>query len=366
MKNKTRAFQTKVCARNLGIIVMMAVCLTFAMISCDNGGGGHTHDWGEWNITIAPTCSVTGTGSRVCVSCGETDSNTTIPIAPDAHDYGEWMETTTPTLITEGEQTRTCKDDSTHNETRTFGTLPITTNAEWTTALSQISGKGNAGEYTLTIEGDVGVDGKTANTFGTTASSSLNVTLKGTGKLFLTELGNLIRIGANQTLVIDSEDLTLQGLRNGQNGATMNNNTTVVYVGPNGTLELKNGTISGNTNSVATTSRGGGVFVGTGATFTMYGGVISNNITPATDGQGGGVYVTGGTFRIVTGTIYGSNEVDELKNIAGSWNGGGGGAALWGNAERGTFSGAGGAWVSKDSLTITNDTIKVLNGDIVQ
>jgi len=72
------------------------------------------------------------------------------------------------------------------------------------------------------------------------------------------------------------------------------------------------------------------------------------------------VYVhSGATFYIVTGTVYGSNESNtNLCNTAGY------GAALYndGTAQRGTFSGAGGAWVSAGSLTTTNDTIKVLNG----
>jgi hypothetical protein len=79
--------------------------------------------------------------------------------------------------------------------------------------------------------------------------------------------------------------------------------------------------------------------------------------------SGGWVYLDSGTFRLVTGTIYGSNEADtSLKNTATD------GAALFkgtnGTAQRGTFSGTGGAWVSSGDLATTNDTIRVVEGEL--
>jgi hypothetical protein len=250
-------------------------------------------------------------------------------------------------------------------------TFVITNTAEWDTALATIKNQ-SRGKYTLTIDGDIGVAGSTDYTFGN--SSNLSVTLKGSGKLYLTSQDSIIYIGANQTLIIDSANLTLQG--------SNNNNEPVVAVSDGGTLELQNGTISGNSaggvfvgdgtfvmkggkiSGNTTTDCGGGVCVnGTNATFTMSGGEIFGNTASGIYSYGGGVFVyDNGTFRIVTGTIYGSNaSPTSLRNTATN-----SGAALYkesGTAQRGTFSGANGAWVSKANLTDTNNTINVLNGD---
>jgi hypothetical protein len=318
----------------------------------------------------------------------------------------------------EYEETKTCNHDPAHTDgTRTVGPLPITSTANWTTALSQIAGKGNAGVYTLTIEGDVGVAGvgSTAYSFGTTPSTyNLNVTLKGDGKLYLTSQGYLFRINARQTLIIDSEDLTLQGLTSGQNDATQSNNTSAVDVREYGTLELKKGTVSGNTNSGGggggvsvnsgtftmrggeisgntalgyvgggvyvtsygafnmhdgkisgnTASNGGGVHL-VSADFNMHGGEISGNTVTGTSSTGGGVNMTGAyaIFRIVTGTIYGSTETDtNLRNTGGAFSKGTDGVA-----QRGTFAANGTTWntASAVNLESTTDTIKVKDGEFV-
>jgi hypothetical protein len=77
------------------------------------------------------------------------------------------------------------------------------------------------------------------------------------------------------------------------------------------------------------------------------------------------VYVatTGAIFRIVNGTIYGSNEATvSLRNTATNL-----GAALHkannSTAQRGTFSGVGGAWVSSGDMETTEDTIRVVEGE---
>jgi len=376
----------------------------------------------------------------------------------------------------------------------------ITNSIEWNAAMNYICAGGNDQSYTVCVNSDVGVPGSTANSFGTV--TGLSVTLKGSGKLYLTSQGNMINLAANQTLIIDDAGLTLQGLKNGQNSATQDNNNSLLYVsGSNAKLELKNGTISGNEHRTAN-SYGGGVYITDSGSFTMSGGAISGNyafygggvyvdtncsftmssgtiggegtgnsagynsggvcvsgsftmnngeisgnnavysgggVNVYTNGsfimnngiisgnttvsgggvyvsgsfimnngiisgnnasigvgaaQGGGVYITNGgsftmsggvisgntasgsssggcrgggvysvgTFRIVTGTVYGSGENDtSLRNTT---TGSGGGAALYGSAERGTFSGTDGAWASEGGLYTTNDTIDVINGEL--
>jgi len=89
----------------------------------------------------------------------------------------------------------------------------------------------------------------------------------------------------------------------------------------------------------------------------MNGGEIAGNTASS---SGGGVYEYMGTFRIVTGTIYGTNETNtSLRNIATT------GTAVYirgGTAQRGTFGGTNGAWVSSGTLSTTDNTVKVVNG----
>jgi hypothetical protein len=139
-----------------------------------------------------------------------------------------------------------------------------------------------------------------------------------------------------------------------------------VFVGNDGIFTMNGGKISRN----AADENGGGVFVGKDATFTMIDGEISGNNTYY---AGGGVYVSSGTFHIVTGTIYGSNEDEEgLRNTTYfdyDHEYEKEGEALYidyyGTAERGKFATDGTTWDPGGDLYTTNDTIKVVNGAIV-
>jgi hypothetical protein len=140
----------------------------------------------------------------------------------------------------------------------------------------------------------------------------------------------MISVYANQTIIIDSATLTLQGMTNGVNGATQNNNTALLLVnGSTAGLELHNGTISGNTNT-STTSNGSGVNVARGS-FTMTGGTISGNTTA---GSGGGVYCFnnsyGDTFFTMTGGTISGNTA---ANGGGVYSDGYGGFTMSGTAK---------------------------------
>jgi hypothetical protein len=330
--------------RLFGLAALCAV-MGFTLAGCgNNGGDDHTHLWGEWTVEKAATCTAKGIGSRVCTICDATDPNTSIPVDPNAHDWSGWIETTEPTLITEGEETRTCQNNRAQVETRDSPSLPIDTTAKWDEAINLLKLK-DEGKYTLTIDGDIGVDGVSSPNFGTTgAGKSLSVTLKGSGTLSLASAGSLFNIGARQTLIIDSKNLTLQGLSN--------NNAALVTV-DSGTLELKNGTISGNTNTLNGNGDGGGGVRVNNGTFTMNGGEISGN---AARGDGGGVYVYSGTFSIVTGTIYGSENTlaPALKNIATD------GAAILKRDGATARYGSDTTWT--DLPTMNEKTIKVIGG----
>jgi hypothetical protein len=153
-----------------------------------------------------------------------------------------------------------------------------------------------------------------------------------------------------------------------------------VHLNP-GTFTMKGGEISGNTVTNDSTNGacyGGGVSVSSG-TFTMEGGVISGNTVDTTTYLfgGGGVHLSSSTtpannavfFYLVTGTIYGLDADESLKNTINS------------NEEYSTqesaalYKGANAVaqrgkivadeWESKADLTTTNDTIDVEDGEIV-
>jgi len=189
-------------------------------------------------------------------------------------------------------------------------------------------------------------------------------------------------IGSNGGGVcIDGGIFTMNG------GTISNNNGRGVYIRNTGTFTMSGGAISNNGGA----SSGMGVRIMDNSIFTMSGGTISNNTVTGTTADGGGVSITSngtftmsggiisgnsarrgggianeGTFRIVNGIIYGS-DAGALSNIdIGDFyvtNS----AALFNDgktAQRGTFSGTN-AWTSNGSLSNTDDTIKVVNGELV-
>jgi hypothetical protein len=167
------------------------------------------------------------------------------------------------------------------------------------------------------------------------------------------------------TLVMDG--VTISGNKNSGNGGG-------VSVTNGGTFTMHSGKISGNEASI-----GGGVYVIDG-TFTMHGGKISGNKASGNgggvelwsgtftmfDGEilgntamlGGGVLVNEGFFRIINGTIYGSDAATGIANTVTDV-----GAALSrldGTAQFGTFSDSTG--ISGGDMGTTDVTIQVKNG----
>jgi hypothetical protein len=199
--------------------------------------------------------------------------------------------------------------------------------------------------------------------------------------------GYFITVGSGVTLKLTN--ITLKGLKDGNDGDTDDNNVALVsvsggtlimgngakvqnnrnwykdgygggvYVSSNGTFEMKgnaeisynwsdnggggvyfagstfsmsdNAKIFGNTANGRSNQKGGGVFVEAGGTFQMEGGEISGNIA----GIGGGVYIQKGsdTFSDASiyktgGIIYGLERGDNLKNYVYGY--GYGGAVVFG------------------------------------
>jgi len=230
---------------------------------------------------------------------------------------------------------------------------------------------------TFTLEGNIALVGRSANN-----ASLIQVNSGGSfimnGGIISENTASGFSIYGGGVYVGSGGTFTMNGGNISGNAASGNNSYGGgVSVEFNGTFTMNGGTISGNTAG----NGGGGVRVSSGGTFTIYGGSISGNTASST--YGGGVYVDGtftmqggiisgntssgyggggvfnhGTSRIVAGTIYGSDTDEGLKNTATN------GAALnnSGTAQRGTFSGE--TWVSKGTLSTTNNTIKVVNGEL--
>jgi hypothetical protein len=246
----------------------------------------------------------------------------------------------------------------------------------------------NPGEYALFINANI-----TISSTATTLSSAGTLTLRGIGQtrtISVSGSSALLTINNSGAKAILGSNITLQG-RGGGNS----NNYSLVSVTAGELVMREGAAITGNTNynSNSGGGNGGGVNIASGATFRMEGGTISGN---QARNSGGGVYNQGtfimeggtisgnmatgvsypsgggvqnnGTFYIVNGTIYGATETNtSLQNTApqsGSTTQNG--AALntnSGTAQRGTF--VNGAWVSKGTLSTSNTTIKVANGEIV-
>jgi len=225
--------------------------------------------------------------------------------------------------------------------------------------------------------GGVYINGGTASAISGTATVSSNTAGNGAG-LYIYQstftMSGTARVWDNHTAVGSGNGggVFVDGGSNGSSFFTMSENAEVsdntasngggVFV--DGSFTMEGGKISDN-QADNTTGGGGGVCVANGATaqFTMLDGVISGNSAY----YGGGILKQAvGTFYIVNGTIYGSNETNtSLRNTATN-DGAAFGKPSGGTAEYGTFTGTGGAWASNGSLsTTTDDTIRVLNGKLV-
>ena len=193
------------------------------------------------------------------------------------------------------------------------GHINVSDAATWTSAFNIISSDSPGTStlwksYRINISGSFSVPGSTSPRF---TGEYKSVTLTGSGTVSLSSQGNLFRLESNQTLIIDSEDLTLQGMQG--------NNDPVVYL-YFGTLELRNGTISGNTGY-----SGNGVYVN-GGTFTMSGGKISGN-------GNYGVVVNSGIFTMSGGKISGNTNGGVIAGNTFSMSGG----EISGNGNSGVF-----------------------------
>lgn len=94
----------------------------------------NNHDWDEWTIVQAPTCTEGGTKTRLCkrVGCGKTEQGT---IDALDHDFEFIENISVATCTTQAKNKYQCKNDPSHIDERYEGELDKTNHAwgEWTT-----------------------------------------------------------------------------------------------------------------------------------------------------------------------------------------------------------------------------------------
>ena len=191
-------------------------------------------------------------------------------------------------------------------------------------AFDYVGDEGN-GDYTVTIYSDQSLSQQTLSGIGMNISleaatgKNVTITRSGTGDFFVVEDGAKLTLGVGITLTRASGIGFGVNISNGtfsMEGGTISGfsvsgfteaNGAGINVGANGTFIMEGGTISGNTAS----GNGGGVYVFDTGTFTMWAGEISGN----TGARGGGVY-NRGSFTMNGGMIS-QNDISSASGYGG-------------------------------------------------
>jgi len=93
--------------RILWLSIAIIATIGFVLIGCkepdDNVTQTHTHQWGNWSVTTAATCVATGSQTRACSSCDETQTEAIGIDTVNGHDM----------QVVEGEEelAPTCEED---------------------------------------------------------------------------------------------------------------------------------------------------------------------------------------------------------------------------------------------------------------
>lgn len=107
--------------RTLTVLAAAAICAAGVFAGCGSTGEeppAHTHDWGEWQVSIPATCTQKGEERRVCKTDNSHVETKETAINPDAHNWGEWNVITPADCLNNGVEERVCLNDDSHTETR--------------------------------------------------------------------------------------------------------------------------------------------------------------------------------------------------------------------------------------------------------
>jgi len=303
--------------------------------------------------------------------------------------------------VEESLETFTVRATSTFNESVLYWDTSVTVLQEGlvlgTTLAEQLAWlRGNAsrdGLYFVEINANEVITPTTANTGANqalpTGRTNLTIIFHGVGAMRTVTLsanGSHFWIPYGVTLILD-ENVTLQGRNNNTShlvrvasggtlrmnmGSRITGNQNVsggggVHINNGGVFVLDGGEISGNsTTGTGVADDGGGVHVESGGRFDMLSGTISGNA-----GQwGGGVHVSSNdTFRMSGGVIYGNETTVPMerrntrRHSTTMWFSGASLSNMGGAANRGTFNAAG-TFTSLAPLSRTDNTIRVVNGNL--
>ena len=90
--------------KKLLTFITLTLALICLLASCGGQKDEHTHDFGEWKVTKAPTCTEEGSEVRYC-DCGEKQTEVVVALG---HTFADWVTVKEPTVTEEGLKERTC------------------------------------------------------------------------------------------------------------------------------------------------------------------------------------------------------------------------------------------------------------------
>ena len=128
----------------LGIIALAAI-IGFGLTACPSPEPEHVHQWGDWSVTTAATCTTEGSKTRTCALDPSHTETEAVPVDPTAHNY-LYVEGsgTVPTCTADGHGNEACsynashtrsdvvipKDPTAHDWEQLAGTAPTCTTTE--------------------------------------------------------------------------------------------------------------------------------------------------------------------------------------------------------------------------------------------
>ena len=108
--------------KQIKVLGVIAIALTLGLTAC---GGKKSeckkHDFGDWEIVTAATCTTDGSQKHTCKVCGKEETK----VIKAAHTWGQWAEDTPATCAAGGVEKRTCSVCQ-QSETRNTDPLPHT------------------------------------------------------------------------------------------------------------------------------------------------------------------------------------------------------------------------------------------------
>ena len=107
--------------------ILFAVAVVLTLNACVNDSNALTHDWGDWTVEKAATCTDDGTQLRTCTVCDAEDEST---IDALGHDWGDEIIEPAATCGSVGKSTTRCKEcDAVYEQI-----LPSTGEHDWQAA----------------------------------------------------------------------------------------------------------------------------------------------------------------------------------------------------------------------------------------